>query len=127
MIGRYSTISSRDEKRYVNVMMIFMAVGDLLDDIRRFLLDKNAEKYNFVGVDSSFQFYINKKGSNLVLIDKAGKEVDKVNSEELVHAVWQGVNEFLSDYQHYLGPEEIVYGDLKLSTKEFKEAFSLDS
>jgi glutamate-1-semialdehyde aminotransferase len=123
VVGHYGKTTSKGESSRA-AMMIFITMTDLLNGIRQLILDESIKSYNFVGVDSSFQFYVKRENSNLVIKDSFNRKIDEVSSLQLVHSVWEGVQEFLSKYGHYIGSEEMVYEDIKYSTEEFKKVFS---
>lgn len=118
--GRNGAITSKG-KIPDQAMMIFISITELLCSIRQFLCDENLKDYNFVGADSSFQFYLKREEKTLVLTNNRSNRVDSVTSSELSRSIWEGVNDFLSKYGHYITLEELIYDDLCYATEEFKK------
>lgn len=85
-------------------MMIFISIPLLLDGIRQFLNDKKSLTYNFVGVDCSFQFFLLKVEKEEIVIKCEKDVIDQVNSNELILAVWNGVQGFTNDFGQHLEP-----------------------
>ena len=108
-------------------MMIFISISELLDGLRRFIHDKNAATYRFVGVDSSFQFLITKVGTNRLKIEADHYVVDEVQIFSLIHAVWEGVCDFLAQYGQYRPLEDLASDDLHAAAKSFEKTFQLPS
>ncbi|MDZ8259346.1 hypothetical protein [Nostoc sp. ChiQUE01b] len=72
--GRYGIISSKNSNKNYS-MMIFISLCELLDGIRLFLINPINNRYNFVGVGSSFQFYLLKKETNSLILSSVKNEV----------------------------------------------------
>lgn len=119
------TISSKD-KIPNQSMMIFISLSQLLDDLRLFLISNNRESYNFVGVDSSFQFYLFKAKKMIELKDSKHELICVVSETQIVESFWKGISNFLLKYSSCLGRDEIVYEDLKNSVLDFKGQFKID-
>jgi hypothetical protein len=122
--GRSGAITSKG-KVPDQAMMIFISITELLCGIRQFICDEKLKEYNFVGADSSFQFYIKKKEKTLIITNNCSNKIDSVTYSELSLSVWEGVNDLLSKYGHYITPEELIYDDLCYSTEEFKRILDL--
>ena len=68
--GKQGVISSKKMKNNQS-SMIFLSLVELLDGIRLFIRDKNRHQYNYVAVDSSFQFYLVRKTANILRIENS--------------------------------------------------------
>ncbi|MBD2451404.1 hypothetical protein H6G76_30635 [Nostoc sp. FACHB-152] len=123
--GKYGIISSKlSTKNYS--MMIFISLCELLDGIRLFLINSIQNTYHFVGVGSSFQFFIVKTESNkLRLTGIENKIIDEITELELIENIWREVKLFISTYGHSLDKNEIVKTDLSISIEAFKKQFNL--
>ncbi|MDQ3684470.1 MAG: hypothetical protein M3430_02550 [Acidobacteriota bacterium] len=106
-------------------MMIFLSIVELLNGVRRLLLNRNSITYNFVGADCSFQFSINKTNQNSLAITSDIEPIDEVTQSEIVLAVWNGVNNFISFYGHHIDADDLVSDDLDSSIDEFRKTFNL--
>lgn len=119
--GSLGTITSQ-EKQPDQSMMIYPSVILLLDGVRRFLSQKTKPDYRFVGVDSSFQFVIT-QAEGRVRIHNGQIVVDEVSDAELVQAVWQGVDVFVTGARPKLPPDDVVADDLHAALTSFVQAF----
>jgi len=106
-------------------MMIFLALVELLDGVRRFSKDEKSDLYNFVGTDSSFQIFITRTKAGHLSITCDDQVVDEVAEIELVRAIWSGADAFVARYGHYLHSDDIVTEDLISSLDEFERIFNL--
>jgi predicted secreted protein len=123
--GKYGIATSK-EKKPDQSMMLLLSIVQLLDSIRSFIQDSKADKYNYVGVDCSFQFFIERDGDLLSLLNNRKEEIDRVRPIELIEAIWKGVNNFMSCYGQCIDSADLVTDDLYSSIKEFKEQFNLN-
>jgi hypothetical protein len=113
--GRYGTISSKQS------MMIFISLCDFLDGVRLLLISPNKSSYHFVGVGSSFQFFVIKKGaSELMLTSLKNEVIDETTHLALVEDIWKSINPFVLNHSHLLDDK-----GLKFSMEEFKKQFHL--
>jgi hypothetical protein len=109
-------------------MMIFISIVELLDGLRIFFLNQTNQKYNFVGTDSSFQFFLIKIQANqLRLTSVKNKLIDEITQLDLVNVVWKEVKDFISKYGCFLDENEIVKDDLTSSIETFKKQFNLNN
>ncbi|MEH2240479.1 hypothetical protein [Nostoc sp.] len=123
--GRYGIISSK-LSNINHSMMVFISLCDLLDGVRLFLINPIKNTYHFVGVGSSFQFFLVKKGaSKLILTSVKKEEIDEITRLELIEDIWKEVKLFMLKYGHSLNEKEIVKNDLTISIEEFKKQFNL--
>ncbi|MEH2225174.1 hypothetical protein [Nostoc sp.] len=123
--GKYGIISSK-LSNINHSMMIFISLCDLLDGVRLFLINPIKNRYHFVGVDSSFQFLLVKKGySNLMLTSVKNEIIDEIPRLELIEDIWKEIKSFMLKYDHSLNEKEIVKNDLTISIEEFKKQFNL--
>jgi hypothetical protein len=106
-------------------MMIFLSVVELLDGVRRFILGNNASHYNFVGVDSSFQLFLTKELNDNIKLRCDQKPIDIVRTDEMIRAVWEGINRFLALYRQYIDSGDPVANDLQASIESFKTSFNI--
>jgi hypothetical protein len=120
------TLSSKTKDRNYS-MMIFISLSELVNDIRRFLTDKNQIEYNFVGADSSFQFYLSKNKELIRLTSVGGDLIDEMPEHKIIEAFWNGVKIFMLKYGSCLDKDEMIYDDLKSSILDFEVEFSIDS
>ena len=107
-------------------VMIFIAVADLLDGYRMFVDDKNATEYNFVGCDSSFQFYLTKKPANYLIIKNRKKEiVTELERQVFVNSLYRASKSFIDRYYRFLDDNEIIKKDLIDALDDFTKKFDL--
>ena len=127
IIKKNNTIYSSKNLDINKSMMIFISIVELLDGIRIFLKDENKKSYCFVGVDSSFQLFLikNLKKNELILKDSENIEISRLNENDFVNSIWNGIKTFISKYQRFLDEEEIIIDDLKNSIEEFRKQFNL--
>jgi hypothetical protein len=118
-------IATSEGKQPDQSMMLFISISELLDGLRRFLHDKNAAMYRFIGVDSSFQLLITRLGDDRLKIEVNGYVVDEVPTFNLIRAVWEGVRDFIAQYGQHLPHEDPASDDLRAATKDFEETFQL--
>jgi hypothetical protein len=125
--GKYGVISSEKLNKDQS-MMIFISIVELLDGIRLFFLNQDNQKYNFVGTDSSFQFFLIKSESDKFrLTDINNKLIDETTQLDIINAVWKEVETFISNYDYFLDEKEIVKNDLTGSINAFKKQFNLNN
>jgi hypothetical protein len=122
--GRFGSISSKDQEPSQS-MMIFPSIVLLLDNIRAFLLDESAHKYRFVGIDTSFQFTVEKKPGAFVELSSRHTNLDLLPTTELVLNIWEGVVNFLDQSGSCITEDDPVYDDLNASVKSFKSTFNI--
>jgi hypothetical protein len=109
-------------------MMIFIALVELLNGIRLFIVNSNKQEYNFVGTDCSFQFFMLKEGINQVAILDSKKKIifERINTLNLIKIVWDSIASFWVKYSCYLDKEESIYKDITASIEKFKQQFDLN-
>lgn len=103
-------------------MMIFLSVPLLLDGIGEFITNRQPV-YNFVGVDSSFQFKLTKTKHEQISFVYDKREISTLATAELIQAVWEGVNSFMSTYGEQLDATDIALEDLVASMEKFSAHF----
>jgi hypothetical protein len=106
-------------------MMIFLSIVELLDGLRRFLLDRHASRYHFVGVDSSFQLVITRETDDAIRIMCDQDTLDVVRPEEMIAAVWAGIDRFMSRYGQHIAADDLVADDLHSSIESFTRSFNI--
>ena len=115
--GGNASVSSQREGRS---MMVFIAVVNLLDGVRRFLDDTQARRYRFVGADSSFQIEFTKLGERDELRVAVGSvEIGQLRRGELVRALLDGASQFTDQYLPHLPQSDSVRGDITSALSEF--------
>jgi hypothetical protein len=120
--GDQRSISSTDGLRDQS-MMIFLSIVQLMDGIRR--LSENSKDFNFVGDDSSFQFFIRVENEMILIKDTKGCIVGKSEFDEFIINLWKEINGFVEENSYFLSEEETVCSDLRDSIGQFKETFKL--
>lgn len=105
------------------LMMVFIAISDLLMGVTKFLCKKSERKFEFIGADSSFSFFLIKRGDDAVSVRHNGKELATVNREDLIMALWRGGKDFIDTYVSGL-PDGSVKKDIEYSWKEYQKEFS---
>lgn len=108
-------------------MMIFLSVVEILDGIRHFMLDHYASTYNFVGVDSSFQFSVTKLEGDRIRLTGDQGIMDEVETTEMIQTIWKEISIFLSRYGSSIKSHDPVADDLVSAVDSFKGAFRLYS
>lgn len=121
--GQGLFISSKCKNRS---MMIFVSISQLLDEIVSFVDSKNQNKYNFVGVDSSFQFYLIKSKKEILVTDVKRRLIHQGSQSEVIASFWEGVKDFLLRYGYLIGTTEIILNDLKNSISRFTCRFNIE-
>lgn len=122
--GKEGAVTSRG-KEPDQSMMIFLSIVELLDGMRHFLSEKNASKYNFVGVDSSFQITAIKGENGCITLMVENRVLDTTSRNEIVRAIWEGVSQFLKRYDHCIKPGDAIRSDLTAAVEGFKREFQL--
>jgi hypothetical protein len=106
-------------------IMIYFFVVQLLDGTRKIMKSDEESSYNFVGDDSSFQFIV-RKIKNIISIEMMnGILMCKISKDCFISSLWNEVQTFLREYGSYINSDELVYGDLSESLKQFQEDFGL--
>ena len=106
-------------------MMIFISVIDLLDGIRRFILDSKTKTYKFVGAGSSFSFSVTRIRNDHFSIQSGTDKIGTLSRQELVRSIWQSVSQFLERYQSYLSDTDLTLQDLDRAPDQFSKAFDV--
>jgi hypothetical protein len=106
-------------------MMIFLSIVELLDGLRRFLLDRHASRYHFVGVDSSFQFLVTREADDAIRVMYDQNTLEVVRTEDMIAAVWAGIDRFMSRYGRYIVADDPVADDLHSSLESFARSFNI--
>ena len=122
--GKGNTLSSKDRIPDQS-MMIFFAISQLLSEVKMFMTNKDSQKYNFVGTDSSFQFLLIKKEKYLLLTDIKDDLIYKDLQSKMIEFIWKGVKDFIVKFACYLEHDGIIKNDLHISLEEFREEFNL--
>jgi hypothetical protein len=121
--GSEATVSSRGSDPDQS-MWLFPSAVELLDGVRRFLGD-GTTRYQFVGVDSSFQFVLEREAGERIRVVHGGELIETVDETELVRAVWDAVSSLDARYRQDLEQHGAVVADLRAATEEFGRAFDL--
>lgn len=114
-----SQIFSSKGKKPSQEMMIFLSVIEMLDGLRNFLFS-DAEKYEFVGVDSSFTLGFEKVGVRNIRIFQKNKELDILNIDEFVFSVYSPVKIFLDEALEKMPSDDMAYEDIVGSLEGFR-------
>jgi hypothetical protein len=121
--GSEGTASSRGSDPDQS-MWLFPSAVELLDGVRRFL-DDGTTRYEFVGVDSSFQFVLERETGERIRVVHGGELIETVDETELVRAVWNAVSSLDARYRRQLDQHGAVVADLRAAIEEFDRAFGL--
>lgn len=106
-------------------MMIFLSVVHLLDGISN-LMDKTINsEFEFIGVDSSFQFFVKKEVESFIIIDSKKRSLGVIKIKDFADSLWQAIEKFVAYYTEVLDREEAIYEDLISSIQQFKQKFNL--
>ena len=81
------TLSSKDRVPDQSVM-IFFSICQLLSEVKTFVNNQESKKYNFVGTDSSFQFFMIKKEKCFLLTDIKYNEIYEGSQSKIIEAIW---------------------------------------
>ena len=92
-------------------MMICLAIMELLDGLRRFLLDGKVE-YTFVGTDSSFSVLFRRTGKGRIAVRCGTTFLGEVEDSHLCKAILSGVESFLGHPGNQLPGDAPVREDL---------------
>lgn len=122
--GSFGTVTSKDRSPDQS-MMIFLSVVTLLDELRVFLQNKALTTHRYVGIDTSFQINFTKHPNNLIEITHRTDPIDIVSPQEIIRAIYGGVQIFLNRYSPYVRNDDPVTGDLHASFEAFSRAFSM--
>jgi hypothetical protein len=114
------TISSRGRNPDQS-MMLFLTVDDLLDNYRKFLLNKGMNKYTCIGSDSSFAITFIKVKSNNIIVKVDRKLLYKTERKILTKQIFVACEQFLNNYIDKIPKDDVVMKDLNNSFFNFKE------
>ena len=101
-------------------MLIFPSIVLLLDQTRFFYLSSLRKVCNFVGVDCSFQFVLERTHEGTFCLKCDGEVLTQTSKQDVIEAIWLGVTRFMDDYGHHISPDDIMYEDLNKAMSEFK-------
>ena len=101
-------------------MIILIAISDLLDGLREYILS-DTKKYNFVGADSSFTVSFEKVDNNHIKVKIGNKEITVIEQSKLILSVLNDINAFLKVVLPQLPKDDIVYNDIITSVERFKK------
>ncbi|WP_375773248.1 hypothetical protein NR798_21010 [Archangium gephyra] len=102
-------------------MMLAIAIVELLDGLRRFLLERRSD-YTFVGADSSFSVRFQKKGKRIA-IQCGASLLGEVEAKTLCQAVLSGAETFFQQPENKLPRNDPALEDLTSALEEFARAF----
>ena len=122
--GNGFTLSSKDRVPDQS-MMIFFSIAQLISEVKMFMNNQESKKYNFVGTDSSFQFFLIKKEKCFLLTEIKNNKIYEGSQSRIVASIWRGVKDFILEFGDYLDNDEIIVNDLNSSMEEFREEFKL--
>ncbi|MFD8497652.1 hypothetical protein [Amycolatopsis sp. NPDC059657] len=97
-------------------MMIFIALVELLDGLRRKL--KPGHPYEFVGADSSFILDFREENGSVV-IESGGQRIDSSPKLDLLRAVSRAAHVFVDRELPKLPPDDAAKEDISPSVVEF--------
>jgi hypothetical protein len=120
IFGKDGIITTNHENKF----MLLMSLPDLLDGIRNLLNRNEVNKFEFVGIDSSFRFYIVKADRNFLIQDQYGRNIDLVSRSELISSCLLGLCDYASHQLSMLNFTEIVFDDLNSAVLDFKASFN---
>jgi hypothetical protein len=99
-------------------MMICLAIVELLDGLRRFLVEGQGE-YTFVGTDSSFSVQFRRGGEGRMTVRCGAILLGEVEGSHLCRAILSGVESFLGHPGNPLSGDAPVREDLLAAIGEF--------
>ena len=123
--GKKGIISSSEMSKNQS-SMIFLSLVELLDGIRLFINDKSRYEYNYVAVDSSFQFYLVKKLENMLVIENSKRNcIEEINEDEFIKVVGESITSFFQKNYSVFNRVVITDNDLNNSLNAFSKEFGL--
>jgi len=107
--------------------MVFLAIVEFLDGMRRFASDSAFLEYHFVATDSSFGWTMVKvkDAPTIIRIEHDGERIDALPLLALAEAVWTGVQEFLLKDGSKLPSDDPAFGDLESAQTDFQAVFRI--
>jgi hypothetical protein len=103
-------------------MMLAIAIVELLDGLRRFLLERRSE-YTFVGADSSFSVRFRKAKGERIAIQCGASPLGEVDATTLCRAVLSGAETFFQQPENKLPQSDPALEDLTSALEAFARAF----
>lgn len=102
-------------------MMIFLSISLLLDQVRALIEDvEDGKDINFVGIDSSFQFWVRKEGGQIYIEDVKRNAIGEEVVEDFAQALLGEVRKFIAPLMDKLRHES-VYEDICSSLEKFEQ------
>lgn len=90
-------------------MMVYIAVTDLLDGLRRLLTTRKRE-FDFIGTDSSFRLVFRRAKADLVNVVYRGITIDQDRLGQVARAALNGACQFVTAAP--LSPSDSVFDDI---------------
>ncbi|SDX73223.1 hypothetical protein SAMN05421504_103644 [Amycolatopsis xylanica] len=115
IVGNVGSVSSRGRAPDQG-MMIFVALVELLDGLRRKL--KPGHPYEFVGADSSFILDFREENDSIV-IESEGRRIDSSPKLESLRALSRATHAFVDKELSKLPPDDAAKEDLVPSVADF--------
>jgi len=106
-------------------MMIFIALSDLLEGLVN-LSKKNNKKFEFIGTDSSFKIFFEKKKKGILKIIYEEERIE-VNFKDFIQNCYQAVSLFYEKKLNKIDKDDAAMYDLKNSLKKFHSNFYLNT
>jgi hypothetical protein len=120
VFGKNGAITTSENNKF----MLLMSLPDLLDGISGLLVSRGTDRFDFIGIDSSFGFSIVKNESLFLVQDRDGRIVDSVSHAELVSSCLLYICDYVSVQLLRLDKGEIIFHDLNSAVLEFKRDFA---
>ena len=100
-------------------MMIFIAISDLLDGLRIFLMKKK-NNFEFIGADSSFRLLFSRGKKGLIRLNHANINYDGIDETELKNEVLIAAENFIGQFEENVQGSGAAVGDLISAISDFK-------
>jgi hypothetical protein len=101
-------------------VLVFLAIVDLLDGLSALLSRPQADEWEWIGHDSSFQVVFRRRDGRFA-VEAMREPIGEATDRELARAVWQATSGFAAE--HRLPPSDLVYSDLHSALEEFHDRF----
>ncbi|MCW8879011.1 MAG: hypothetical protein OQJ89_05470 [Kangiellaceae bacterium] len=100
-------------------MMIFIAITDLLDGLRSFLIRKK-NGFEFIGSDSSFRLRFTRVKKGRIRLTHANINYDGIDETELKNEVLKAAEDFFGQFDGNVQGRGAATGDLSSAIRDFK-------
>jgi hypothetical protein len=101
-------------------MMVFLTIVDLLDGLKKLLINEKNKEFTMIGADSSFMIQFNRLTNNQIAISVDNKIIDEINEADLAFSIYNACSIFYEKYQYQLS-DDGVGQDIQLALRDFRE------